>query len=62
MTASLLLSTLGLPLSIIPIIAAVSPIVDMGNTTVNITGDLAGTQIVHQRNPQYSIERARFIE
>jgi len=55
-TASLLLSTLGLPLSIIPIIAAVSPIVDMGNTVVNITGDLAGTQIVHQRNPDYSIE------
>lgn len=55
-TASLLLSTLGLPLAIIPIIAAVSPIVDMGNTVVNITGDLAGTQIVHQRNPDYSIE------
>lgn len=54
--ASLLLSTLSLPLSIIPIIAAVSPIVDMGNTTVNITGDLAGTQIIHQRNPQYSTE------
>lgn len=49
-TASLLLSTLGLPLTLIPIIAAVSPIVDMGNTVVNITGDIAGTQIVHQRS------------
>ncbi|WP_068985873.1 MULTISPECIES: dicarboxylate/amino acid:cation symporter [Lysinibacillus] len=55
-TASLLLSTMGLPLTIIPIIAAVSPIVDMGNTVVNITGDIAGTQIVHQRNPEYSNE------
>ena len=60
-TASLLLSTLGLPLSIIPIIAAVSPIVDMGNTVVNITGDLAGTQIVNQRNPQYSNEEVQGI-
>lgn len=57
-TASLLLSTLGLPLSIIPIIAAVSPIVDMGNTTVNITGDLVGTQIVHKKNPDYADEVA----
>lgn len=54
--ASLLLSTLGLPLTLIPIIAAVSPIVDMGNTVVNITGDLAGTQIVHQRNAAISSE------
>lgn len=55
-TASLLLSTLGLPLTIIPIIAAVSPVVDMGNTVVNITGDLAGTQVVYQRNPEYASE------
>lgn len=52
--ASLLISTLGLPLTLIPIIAAVSPLVDMGNTVVNITGDLAGTQIVHQRNSSLS--------
>lgn len=51
-TASLLLSTLGLPLTLVPIIAAVSPIVDMGNTVVNITGDLVGTKIVHNTNKE----------
>lgn len=55
-TASLLLSTLGLPLSIIPIIAAVSPIVDMGNTTVNVTGDLVGTQIISKMD-QHALEK-----
>ncbi|MFJ7732350.1 cation:dicarboxylate symporter family transporter [Lysinibacillus sp. NPDC097231] len=41
---------------LIPIIAAVSPIVDMGNTVVNVTGDLVGTQIVYQRNQEYANE------
>ncbi|WP_243526180.1 dicarboxylate/amino acid:cation symporter [Bacillus pseudomycoides] len=47
-TATILLSTLGLPLTIIPIIAAVSPLVDMGHTVVNITGDLVGAQVVNK--------------
>ncbi|PFR20067.1 dicarboxylate/amino acid:cation symporter [Bacillus cereus] len=47
-TATILLSTLGLPLTIIPIIAAVSPLVDMGHTVVNITGDLVGAQFVNK--------------
>lgn len=47
-TATILLSTLGLPLTIIPIIAAVSPLVDMGHTVVNITGDLVGAQVVNE--------------
>lgn len=47
-TATILLSTLGLPLTIIPIVAAVSPLVDMGHTVVNITGDLVGAQVVNE--------------
>lgn len=47
-TATILLSTLGLPLTIIPIIAAVSPLVDMGHTVVNITSDLVGAQVVNE--------------
>ncbi|MGE6597505.1 dicarboxylate/amino acid:cation symporter [Bacillus proteolyticus] len=51
-TATILLSTLGLPLTIIPIIAAVSPLVDMGHTVVNITGDLVGAQVVNENIAQ----------
>lgn len=46
---SILMSTLGLPLEIVAIYAAVSPLVDTGNTVNNIMGDLTGTAIVHKR-------------
>lgn len=44
--ASVLLTTLGFPLTLLPIIAALSPLLDMGHTVCNITGDLVGTCIV----------------
>ncbi|MFA3115486.1 MULTISPECIES: dicarboxylate/amino acid:cation symporter [Acinetobacter calcoaceticus/baumannii complex] len=44
--ASVLLTTLGFPLTLLPIIAALSPLLDMGHTICNITGDLVGTAIV----------------
>ena len=34
----ILLETLGLPLELVPVLAAVWPIIDMGHTTVNVTG------------------------
>ncbi|QOV09330.1 dicarboxylate/amino acid:cation symporter [Viridibacillus arvi] len=46
---AILMSTLGLPLEIVAIYAAVSPLVDTGNTVNNIAGDLTGTAIVHTR-------------
>ena len=46
---AILMSTLGLPLEIVAVYAAVSPLVDTGNTVNNIAGDLTGTAIVHSR-------------
>jgi Na+/H+-dicarboxylate symporter len=44
-----LLEALGMPLLIIPILAAIWPVIDMGHTTVNIAGDLNGTAIVAKK-------------
>jgi len=46
---AILMSTLGIPLEIVAIYAAVSPFVDAGNTVNNIAGDLTGTAVVHTR-------------
>ncbi|HLR74123.1 MAG TPA: dicarboxylate/amino acid:cation symporter [Virgibacillus sp.] len=46
---AILMSTLGIPLEIVAIYAAVSPLVDAGNTTNNIAGDLTGTAVVHSK-------------
>lgn len=44
--SSVLLQTLGLPLTLVPILAAIWPIIDIGHTTLNITGDLTCTTVV----------------
>ena len=44
--STVLLQTMGMPLTLIPILAAVWPVVDPAHTTGNITGDLAGTTVV----------------
>lgn len=44
--STILLQTLNLPLTLVPIFAAIWPIIDIGHTTTNITGDLAGTALV----------------
>lgn len=44
-----LLESLGMPLTLIPILAAIWPVIDMGHTTVNITSDLTGTTIVAKK-------------
>lgn len=46
---SILISSLGLPLDIVAVYAAVSPLIDAGNTTNNIAGDLTGTAIINSR-------------
>jgi Na+/H+-dicarboxylate symporter len=43
------LTTLGLPLTIIPILTAIWPLIDPTNTTLNITGDLVGTAAVSKK-------------
>lgn len=44
-----LLETLNMPLTLVPILAAVWPIIDMGHTTLNITSDLTGTTTIAKK-------------
>ena len=44
--SGVLLSTLGMPLTLIPILAAIWPAIDPCHTTLNNVGDLVGTTIV----------------
>jgi len=41
-----ILEALGMPLTLIPILAAVWPVIDPGHTTLNNVGDLVGTTVV----------------
>jgi len=47
--SAVLLETLGLPLTLIPILYTIWPVIDIGHTTCNITGDLCGTMVVGSR-------------
>ena len=47
--SAVLLEALNLPLTLIPILAAVWPIIDIPHTTTNITGDMVGTTICANR-------------
>ena len=48
--STILLQTIGLPtVIIIPILASIWPVLDIGNTCCNVTGDLAGTTIIASR-------------
>ncbi len=48
-TSGILLQSLNMPLTLIPILASIWPLLDIGHTTCNVTGDLAGTAIVAGR-------------
>ena len=47
--SAVLFEALGLPMGMLPLIAAIWPVVDVGNTTVNVTGDHVCTCIVSNR-------------
>lgn len=47
--SAVLLETMGLPLGIVPIIAAIWPTVDPAHTVVNNVSDLAGTTVIASR-------------
>jgi Na+/H+-dicarboxylate symporter len=47
--STVLLQTLGLPLTIVPVLASIWPVVDIGHTTCNVSGDLCGTTIIASR-------------
>ncbi len=44
--ATILLQTINLPLTLVPILAALWPLVDIAHTACNVTGDLVGTAII----------------
>ena len=46
---TVLLSTLGMPLTIMPIVAAINPIIDIGHTTLNVTGTLVSSTVTASR-------------
>lgn len=54
--STILLESLNLPLDLVPILAAIWPLIDIGHTTVNITGDLVGTAIVAARLGEMDVE------
>jgi Na+/H+-dicarboxylate symporter len=47
--STILLQTLGMPLTIMPVLAAINPIIDIGHTTLNVTGDIMTTTVVSAR-------------
>lgn len=47
--STVLLETLGMPLTLIPILAAIWPVIDPGHTVLNNVGDLVGTTIIAKR-------------
>ncbi len=47
--SGVLLQSLHMPLALIPILASIWPVLDIGHTTCNVTGDLVGTAAVASR-------------
>ena len=61
---SMVLSQVGLPLEGIGMILAVDRIVDMGRTTVNITGDIVCSVIIDriEKNREQKMQKKKFKE
>lgn len=47
--ATILLQTMNLPLTLVPVLAALWPLIDIAHTTCNVTGDLVGTAVISSR-------------
>ena len=54
--STILLTTLGMPLTIMPIVAAINPIIDIGHTTLNSTGDMVAATVVAARSDMIDID------
>lgn len=44
--SAIMFEALGLPMGMLPLIAAIWPLVNIGTTTVNVTGDHIGTCVI----------------
>lgn len=54
--STVLLQSLNLPLDLVPIFAAIWPVIDIGHTTVNVVGDLVGVTKIAANAGEISIE------
>lgn len=58
---TMLLSNMGLPLDIVGVLAGINRLLDMGDTTVNVTGDIVSTLCIarteHMLTPQHNNEK-----
>lgn len=54
--SSIILQTMNLPLTLVPILAAIWPLIDIGHTTVNVVGDLVGVSIIAARSGEMDVE------
>ncbi len=54
--STVLMEALGMPLSLIPILAAIWPTIDPAHTLLNNTGDLVGTAIIARQLDKMDME------
>lgn len=54
--STVLLETLGMPLTLIPILAAIWPVIDPAHTVLNNAGDLVGTTVIARRLGRMDME------
>jgi Na+/H+-dicarboxylate symporter len=54
--SSVILDTMGLPLTVVPLFAAIWPIIDIGHTTVNVVGDMVGVTLIAAREGEMDVE------
>ncbi|MFV0498020.1 MAG: dicarboxylate/amino acid:cation symporter [Candidatus Fimivivens sp.] len=55
-TGAIFLNLLGLPLELMGLIAGMYRLLDMANTTINVSGDLLGTMIVAKNEKLWSVD------
>ena len=53
----MLLNTMGLPVEIMGLIAGIYRIIDMGHTTLNVTGDVVSTLCIAETEKMYTEDK-----
>jgi Na+/H+-dicarboxylate symporter len=54
--SAILLQTMGLPLTLIPILAAIWPVIDIAHTTCNVVGDMVGVSIISAKAGEMDVK------
>ena len=58
----MLLGTMGLPIEIMGLIAGIYRILDIGHTTVNVTGDVVSTLCIAETEPEFKVSASCIAE